>query len=236
MPTLGGISTGGDGDKEYTTYFASEVTAQPPWAGAQDLYVTPIVPDYTQVVLSDLQPEDAPSLRDATEGQDWLLKRIVGKLHIAAGQLVPGALETTPKVLRVAAGFFVGRASEVSPDVPDMSNFEIDPFGLNNVRQPWIWRRNWWLFNGLAPDTAQSGIIGEVNNNLFSALDGPNIDSKVARRIRKEERLWFTLNAYGSDDFTRFPGVVYTNPGLVQFSLDYRILGAMRKSSSRSTF
>lgn len=237
MPTLGGSESSGD-NSYLTSYFASAIAVDAPSKGPNDLYVTPIVPDATQFVGGS--EATGPSLRDLTEGQDWLLKRIVGKLHCAPLQNDYGGVSTpnSPAFIKVAAAFFVARADENSPDVPDVIEVEeIDPLGTKNVRQPWIWRRNWILMNGLqsAPMVEGPRPIVEVNNQGFSVADGPHIDSKVARRIRREERLWFVINAYGYDDFVGTQSS-YTNPGTLQFSLDYRILGAMRRSTNRSTF
>lgn len=232
MPTLGGLESAGDASYN-TSYFNAAITADAPSKGANNLYVTPIIPDYT--LWQTGNSPTGPSLRDTTEGQDWLLKRIVGKLHIGVAQFAAAPLATTPTIIKVAAAFFVARADDADPNIPDLNNDEIDPLGTKNVRQPWIWRRNWVLMNGLSGTAPQFQTISEVNNNGFSVADGPHIDSKVSRRIRREERLWFVINAYGYNNmFDTF--ATYDERGDVQFSLDYRVLGAMRRSNNRSTF
>lgn len=238
LPTLGGLASV-EGSTYGISYFSGVVETQVANQGPTDLYVTPIVPDATSFV--DETSEQGLTLRDLTEGQDWILKRIVGKVWVSVPALVK-TIDTSPYIITAAAGFFVGPADDANENVPLANNAEIDPLNSRNVRQPWIWRRSWVLRNSGQPVPTlgfpETWIPG--SNNALGALgseDGPHIDSKVARRIRRKERLWFVFNAYGknklSDD--NDPGV-YTTPAPVEFSLDYRILGAMRRSSNKSTF
>lgn len=236
MPTLGGNSV--SGDNHYTTSFFGGVIGLDGQAlGPQDLYVTPIVPDETQFV-GDFVP-DQGSLADFTSGQDWLCKRIVGKLFVGMHQHENTTSGGTPPYAIIGAGFYVGRADDANQDVPDTNNSEIDPLALKNVRQPWMWRRTWFLSNASAnptaafPDLAWSHLD---NGALASSLDGPHIDIKVARRIRREERLWFVINGYGLSDMSANTDGDWSVPGQASFLLDYRVLGAMRKSNNRSTF
>lgn len=235
MPTLGGIAGLPDGTHYNTTSFGADIEAHSAALGPTDLYVTPIIPDFTQYQLAAGNDNTFPSLRDQTEGQDWALERIVGKLHVAVQQQTSAIVGITPRIIKVTAGFFVARADDENQEVPDGNNVEIDPAGVINVRQPWIWRRNWTLSNTLA---ASAGIdyIMEVNNANTSALDGPHIDAKSKRRIRREERLWFAIVAYGYETLGFAPTTDYSQPGIVGFTLDYRVLGQMRRSSNRSVF
>lgn len=236
LPTLGGQDNAGDNFYD-TNYFASEIevntSTQALSNGGNDIYVTPLVPDKTFFGLT--ADESEATMRDLTEGQDWLLKRIVGNLCIAVGQVVPDMGQTTPKIFKIAAGFFV--ASGIT-DIPNTPWTEWDPLSTKNVRQPWIWRRNWCLMNGLSePSQSTPGPILEVNNQQNDGgTNGQTLDSKVARRIRREERLFFVLQAYGYDDLGGRQPSSYSTPGVVQFNLDYRVLGAMRRSNNKSVF
>lgn len=234
MPILGGLGTPAGASGENTSFFADELV---PFAnGTVAQYVTPIVPDETE------QPDPAlagsQSLRDLTEGQDWFLKRIVGKLQIACSQSGADAFPTAWPNVIVGAAFFVARANDDNPNELDMTSDEVDPLNAFNTRQPWIWRRTWILSNlGQASGGATNVHYGPMDNSQFgSALDGPHIDAKTARRIRKEERLWFTISAIGFDRAPGAPVTVEFEYTTVSFTLDYRILGQMRKSTNRSTF
>lgn len=237
MPTLGGISTSG-GSSYGLSYFSGVIETDGGALGPTDLYVTPIVPDAS--FFTDAASEQGLSLRDLTEGQDWLLKRIVGKIVVNVPAVVR-TIDQAPYIFTVGAGFFVGRADDNNPNVPDTNNAEIDPLGSQNIRQPWIWRRTWVLRNSSQPVPTlgfpETWLPGSnVSSGFTAAEDGPNIDSKIARRIRREERLWFVVNAYGKDKLSDDTAGGYAATGICEFSLDYRVLGQMRRSTNKSTF
>lgn len=239
MPTLGGVASDEGGGQQYgTSFFAGLLHYQAPFLGPSDIYATPIVPDTT--IYPDGSGVNTSTLRDFTEGQDWLLKRIVGKLFLSVKQITDTTADNRPRQAVVGAGFFVGRADDANPNVPDGTQAEIDPLGSQNIRQPWIWRNVWQLTDGAAATLFLPETFTTPNNYAYGVgtENGPHIDAKSARRIRREERLWFVINAYGyrgTDDLTG-PGAAYPFDGQLAFRLDYRILGAMRKSSNKSTF
>jgi len=239
MPTLGGVSDNGGETPYFTSFFGDKVVANVAYQGPTDLYVTPVVPDYTLFPTNAAAAATSDTtLADFTQGQDWLLKRIVGRLNIGVTLFDVDPASSTPSFVMVGAGFFVSRADDVSQDVPDGSNYEIDPLASNNIRQPWIWRRTWLLRNGLA-NPGNDIPTAPVDNGEMPGALGPIIDSKIARRIRREERLWFVINAYGGDTYAvshKNGGGTYANPAEVQFNLDYRILGQTRRSTNKSTF
>lgn len=245
MPMLG--NSYNDGENTYNTnVLVGRLSPQPNAAatavGNDTSVVGALVPDFTQ--------EHTPgtlavgeSLRDYTEGQDWFLRRIVGKLVVSSS-----AFDTTvaqelawPSVI-VTAGFFIGRAQESAPGLPDYTSGETDPQVLENIRQPWIWRRTWVLGCAQVPSTNDataefSALYPNSNEEFGSALDGPHIDAKTLRRIRRFERLWYSISVMGNTSF--FPngvnGEANQQPN-VNYNLDVRCLGAMRKSSNRSIF
>jgi len=239
MPTLGGQASNGD-THFFTSWFGGKIEANSAYLGPTDLYVSPVVPDYTLFPGSAAGAATSDvTLKDFTEGQDWILKRIVGRLNLGLELIEDAGTDTTPAFVMVGAGFYVGRADDTAQDIPDGSNFEIDPLASNNIRQPWIWRRTWLLRNGLVRPSSGFFPTAPVDNGEMTGALGPIIDSKIARRIRREERLWFVLNAYGGNQYAcdaRAGGGPYPTPGVVQFNLDYRILGQTRKSTNRSTF
>lgn len=199
-------------------------------------------------VLED-QPQDPGTAEGIGEqvGNEYLLKRIVGKLFLSTTY----AATTTPeqknyRPIIVTAGFFVARA--------DPTNFSgpigaaegpglYSPLEANLTRQPWIWRRSWMLgpggfnFNGVNPvdQVVPQGLDGQLswplNNYTGSVLDGPHIDAKTARRIRLEERLWFGIAA-ASASTIGFTDVA----AFVNVDLEARYLGAMRRPRGRSNF
>lgn len=202
--------------------------------GPGDIYVTPIVPDQTFEV--DDGQETSSTLRDFTEGQDWLLKRIVGSLNVTYAQISHTVQDEVARYATIGAAFFVAESDPDNPNIPAGKPEEYDPLGLRRIREPWIWRKVWRLYN------AQAATIGpnvpQFNGNFQwqnPQLD-PGIDSRVSRRIRRHERLWFVINGYGNSEYDTDADNMFANSNPAYFILDYRILGQMRKSTNRSTF
>lgn len=239
MPTLGlvmpGLSTG------RTTWFDLFMIPElnksiRPNQANQSLQIGPLVPDVTQQ-YSTSGSDAGTSLRDLTEGQDWLCKRIVGKMHIwcqGSGSAVAGSEWSR---LMVTAGLFMARAEDDAPTNPDLDDDEMDPANLDNIRNPWMFRRT-WLFTNPTFNVA-GGAFGSTSHNdntEWASETGPHVDIRSARRIRKEERLWYAFSVTGADiGVNSVIGNKAAQPQ-IEGKIDLRILGAMRRSNNRSTF
>lgn len=208
------------------------------------LLCVPVTQDYTQ--SPDISGT-VESLRDFVEGQDYLLKRIVGSCHAYVNPQVNSTTvgETWP-LLILTAGFLVARAIDADQTAVGLDDADVDPYARQNIQQPWIWRRQWLLSNpGAAENHSPSttgryaGIpsgIPSTNLTRGTLREGSFIDSKIARRITKEHRLWFSATAQGLSlsDLT-MSGARNLQP-IVQLLLDIRILGAMRRGKNVSSF
>lgn len=235
FPVLGSIFSGDGGTHRVSTFF-NELTVRGddsdiPTVG-NGMFIMPLVPDFT--------PQEAGgttefTLSDFVQGQDYILKRIVGKIFVSLDQ-PQGTTAGWPSIL-VTAGFFVARNDEDNTADIALDDTSIDPQGLLNVQNPWIWRRQWMLGNPGVFADAFTGNPGWPQNNAGypGVLDGPHIDSKVARRIVREQRLWFVCSAMGIS-----PGGTQQPPDgadtRVNVALDVRILGAMRRAKNKSAF
>lgn len=238
MPTLGGTIDIGDSGRG-TTVFGFPLPVNSDTADRSTL-VTSLVPDET--FFPDETTAASNTLRDFTEGQDWFLKRIVGKVWVGVSQSSP---VVTPAVSWISCvigcAFFVARAKDDDPESPDLEEKEYDPLDSQNVRQPWIWRRTWLLTDfGVAPAAGLPQYRIWPSSNMLNTgggvLDGPHLDAKTARRIRREERLWFVASTFGFNHFVDEGGTVSGSQMVCTVNVDYRILGQMRKSNNRSTF
>lgn len=230
--------------------FSSNVNI--PTDNTSGVYVVPVLAD---------RPDEAYGVTDQIGHvltNDYFIRRIVGKLHVAMdqdGQPYQTGVPPSPAAAEVAAGFFVARASaqdEVTGgDYPiglapttNIANFEnYSPLSRAASREPWIWRRSWNLSNRLDDETLTLPGSQPKNGNRFwpatnaeygSVLDGPHIDAKTARRVTNDERLFFAISATMPTSFT--PGQNPANDGTIQFTLDVRILGALRRSKNRGAF
>lgn len=238
MPTLGIPFGGGEGETYRRNAF--EVLIHPgvdkgiaPGGDTNSMQTGPIVPDFTAFQQS--QNAFEYTLADQVQGQDWLMKRIVGKIHLkaTAGTGGAGGLAFWSDIL-VTFGIFVAKAFDDDQAAIDLSDSEIDPQNTQNIRNPWAFRRSWTLSS---PTEGGANISFPCTTAGYNSVqDGPHVDIKVARRIRKEERLWYVVTCQGANvGVTSVSGTTGDQPEILG-QVDLRVLGAMRRASSRSTF
>lgn len=182
-------------------------------------------------------------------GNEYFLKRIVGKVFVDLSVQDTGGVEITTDAFQavlVTAGFFVARQDRTDPATPLAWATNPDDYNIQSttvIREPWIWRRSWILGMGFPyPAGVSIGIVTEPVNNYpptnaayGSAMDGPHVDARTARRVRQEERLFFTATAQTypvSSTFSSHPEVVE----VVRCGYDVRLLGALRKARNRGSF
>lgn len=222
-----------------------------PGGSLQETLVTPLTFD---------QPQDDDSIGAADAslsdviGSEYVLQRIVGKIFInrAAAFTTEGGsqVDLQPAVL-VSCGFFVARANDrgsgggIDTPIGSASFVELrdnyGPLERDTVREPWIWRRAWILGTGtdgepgLNLPTNESATRAYPRSTAFygSVADGPHIDSKVKRRVRQDQRLWFAVSAvpWPVPQTNLDTGVL-----ALQGYLDYRIFGSLRKARNTSAF
>lgn len=164
---------------------------------------------------------------------------------------------------KVTAGFFVARVDLNNINGPAGTASELQelysPQSFRAAREPWIWQRSWilgwreYLRPGLGFASAvnvditgigwSSGPITPVFGSIYpqsncgynSVADGPHIDAKTARRVRQEERLFFSIFAHpwpGGSTWSLATDQVMT----MLIDLDCRYLGSLRKARNRSDF
>lgn len=204
-----------------------------PANGTTTLNVTPLIVDTPS---DDIAPGNPLGFY---EGNEYFIKRIVGKLF--AGFTQAAASTGTPAVL-LGAGLFVARAEDDDsggPLVPIGAGSvaqltdNYSPLRVENNREPWIWRRTWILSNRLhtAADAGGINSYPRTTSEYGSVADGPHVDAKTARRVKDGERLWWVLAG------RNFPLNTTSNTAeQVTAYLDYRVLGAQRRSRNRSAF
>lgn len=251
LPTLG-TAFGEDGDNSSGRSFNLNVPAD----GTSAVLISALTFD---------EPLEGDDLALGTPlgtvlGNEYFLKRIVGKLHAELLQVnTLGNDPSRPTACLFGAGFFVARANDTSQGAGSpigsaslserQENYS--PLAEDTIRKPWIWRRVWTLGNqarwlkpvvitgGQAQATLPAiaiaaGATFPPNTAAYgSVADGPHIDAKTARRIKQDERLWFVV---AGRNWPAGDGVV-ANGGLnVNGYLDFRLLGALRKARQGSAF
>lgn len=194
-----------------------------------------IVPD--QTLLQDTA-STGTSLRDLTEGQDWLLQRIVGKINLDVVSATPSTTDADdvwPQVF-VTAGIFVARATDDGQAIPDLEIDEMTPDLASNIQEPWLWR-NTWLLDTPNNDGAENLNYGQYTNRYNGTVwESPRIDTKIKRRIKREHRLWLIVSARGWSPLAKVAvtGLDSDQPR-VSYTADLRVYGGMRRATSKGS-
>lgn len=237
FPTAGTTVTVGESTYSYSWYGPAIITPQPsqanPPALGTDIGYFPLVRDET--VSEEFATQQGYSLRDTVEGQDWLLKRLVGSVFVACG-----AVGTPTSAagdywcnVKVTCGIAVARAQQSNPEAIDLNPVDYDPENIDNSADSWVWRRAWMLSKPVQAGEGTPGTFDFVfpitNVNYGSMREGTHIDSKVARRITRELRLWFIYKVSGWSGPLADTADNVSNQPPVAVLADIRVLGAMRR-------
>jgi len=182
-------------------------------------------------------------------GQSWRLTRIVGSIFLARS--VGG---DDPAGVLVSCGIFVARQqdsdleadtfdSPIGADTNNRATFNYGASHSSNISEPWVWRRSWILGRStvttsvIAPNALVESAFPSSNTFGYNAPnEGTAIDAKVGRRIRKEERLWFSIQAHPISMRESFNAPDTEFVAQVGGYLDIRILGTLVRNSKRSVF
>lgn len=215
---------------------------------ATNVIVSPLIPD----VPSEGDNFDAnePGVLAGIVGQEYYIKRIVGKIFI--GAQAAGELDGVPNFVGgalVGAGMFITRASD--DDAGGGANLPIggaslaelqenySPLSEDTIRKSWIWRRTWvlsnqakfWFLDADPFDTRGFHQFPPTNADYGSIQDGPHIDAKTSRRVRSDERLWLSIAC------TALPLDSTTDVGIgLEGYIDFRVLAQLRRARNRGVF
>lgn len=178
-----------------------------------------MVPDYPAEAVRAAGA--LPTMADF-EASAYRLRRIVGKCFVTVEQATPSQGNTQPQVALVGAGIIVLKVEEQTgaPLVATANHYS--PLDNDSTGDPWIWRRTWLLGNDFAVASSTLTGIPRSSMDYGSVYDGPHIDQKTARRIAKEERLFFILSVVN-------PFTAASENGVGYFVLDYRVLASPAK-------
>lgn len=215
--------------------------------GTSSVFITDLTFDQPVDEGADSAGTNPRSLADFI-GSEYILKRIVGKLFVGLDQSQEA---TSTGAVLVTAGFFIARAddddtlvnpSPIGAGSPSEQLREYGPDSVGNIREPWIWRRQWILGNTLRTFTnSASGEKFFPPNNVTYApggMDGPHIDAKTIRRCGTDDRLWFVtqVRPLGSNWADPFGSVDVVLALHVKVHLDYRLFGTLMKAKGKGSF
>lgn len=175
------------------------------------------------------------SIREIVQGNEWRLRRIVGKAFVTTWHSTLGSGYAS--ALDVALGFIVSNCHDDGSPTTDFN--DVNPLSQDSMEDPWIWRRRWllnpWDKLGANTTSTQNFVAdGAPQDNLRhgSVADGPHVDAKTARVIHRSERLFAVLaarrwGAFGNAD----PPAPGYSTSAVRMLLDYRLVGSLRGST-----
>lgn len=251
LPTIGTI---GPGDPAIDNSSGRTFSLVSRADGLSDVIISPITFD-EPLEGDNLTTTGVTTPLGTILGNEYFLKRIVGKLFIeAAAQQNEDNSPSTIAATLVGAGFFIARADDAqaggsgtpigSQSIQQLRE-NYSPLAEDTIREPWIWRRTWILANPaiqeLQRTNAAAGVATNGTPGLFfptttagygSVADGPHIDAKTARRIKQDERLWFVVAARPAP----FSVITAGADNEIRGYLDFRLLGALRKAKQGSAF
>jgi len=197
-----------------TTHSASTIVQAvgPGAIGLEGVNAIPLVFD------QPFQGSAGTSLADI-ESSGYRLRRVVGKIYASVEQIE----QADGGAVLATAGLIVLRVD----DNGVATNTSISPQGIQNVSDPWIWRRTWILANGSSTNVNTQFIDSSPFSNYEggpAAVDGPHLDQKTARIVSTEERLHLVISTT----------LLHTGDAAAvstQWLWDFRVLGSMRSSS-----
>lgn len=156
----------------------------------------------------------------SSQSYGYLLQRVVGNLFCSAqfnsNIRTPDA--KIPSLVLYTAGLMVRRVDQEAPEAPVVGAFGTDPQAIENIRDPWMWRRSWIFASNSKPDLS-AGIVsnddaaamfiqsfGVANDGTTGLYGTSTVDVKSKRRVTQEERLFLDVGvralgiASGSSD------------------------------------
>jgi len=240
LPTLGTQPVAGDAENAFSGRVIGSASV------VTDGFVTifPLIPD------AQIEGDDANATSNLVNyvGNEYVIKRIVGKAFIARGN--PGGELDNAGAVLVGLGLFVARANDANIgggiDTPIGSatlgerRDNYGPLEVDTIREPWIWRRTWILgsagnANGIVAGPNELAGQYPCSTALYgSVADGPHIDSRVKRRVSQDNRLWAAIQGVPIDN----AGWAITEGTSIPISmfLDYRVFGSLRRARGTSAF
>jgi len=245
---------------EFLSNFNLGLTA--PADGGQEVGVTPLIYDFVQE-QDDITAEFA-SLNFLI-GNEYLLRRVVGKIHVAYAWFIQTGVGTTIPASEVLAvqctvGLFVARAGDVSDgtggngpigsQAAGIAVRNYNPQARDCIREPWLWRRQWVLGTGIDNAGQANDVSGNpriANGNFHDSRGFPATNAHYGSVADGPHIDAKTLRRVGQNDRLWLAATVnYYPPNTQQvnanipqgvtINVDLRFLGALRKAKNRGVF
>lgn len=206
-----------------------KVFTAPPLGDPSITEEIPIVKDFAGGAGGLTAKQDS-TLSDIEES-GYRLRRIVGKLVFQHIQDVE-AVANGESICLVTAGFIIRRVDQDGRSLAEDAGLstQCNVASLDNIMDPWIWRRSWVLANSTAAAvTLDPNVVAFPPSNVAGygagIFDSAHIDAKTARVVGPTERLCLDVTIEGIN------GSAQGAPGAVLLIGDLRVLGSLRSNS-----
>lgn len=178
------------------------------------------------------------SLRDLVSGQEYRIRRLLGRMYCSF--TAAAGITENPQLPAVEVG--VGLMVRELGDGATAFIGSLNPLDGQATEDPWIWKKHWVL--GSWPYYQVGGTASGVgpgdsywkfpSSNAWygSVTDGPQIDQKTARTVKRGQRLVMHLAARPiSVGIAGSTEPADHNGGSVNFWWNMRVLASLRGSA-----
>lgn len=260
FPTLGTANPGLTGED----FPGREFSLTVPASGFTNTIISPLTFDVPGE--DDLLDPEAAGQLVAAVGQEYVVKRIVGKLFLSrtSSTGTEGTEPVTPitdsGAIIVGAGFFVARAGDsdtadtadqpIGSDTLAKLNGNYSPLNEGTIRMPWMWRRTWILGSRARMNVILAGAINGQTSTQVSTTDNlsqfPDNNAEYGSAldgphfdVKSARRVRQDERLWFAVSGCNLP-IGNESPTArnvtVDGVLDFRILGQLRKAHNKSTF
>lgn len=181
--------------------------------------------------------DQLPSLADF-QSSAWHLDSVIGNVFIGLDRIGDGQRFSEPSTILCAAWIATIQVDSDTgaPLRQGTDAFNYSCFLSDNIRDPFVWRRQWVLGNPLINTQGEAPYPSPwPNSNIGypSVASGPHFETKSKRFIGTDERLFFGIEMVdvGSGNLEIVPPLLASQS--LEWRLDYRIVGQMRSATNR---
>jgi len=208
LPTLGISGSGTNPEQNQVSYDSFTVTV--PVDGQVNSIIKDVLPDHPADITTGPGSPVTANMADFLR-TGYMLRRIVGNVFSHLTITASGTLPLNAVIVTYA--MWVARIDEleaggllpIGAQTGGAAIENYDPQFIDNVREPYIFVKNWVFGNILRRASGLGEATFPMNNGEYgSAMEGTFMDQKTLRRVDGDNRLWHSVSVrrYPIGDFT----------------------------------
>jgi len=237
LPLQGRNGPTGLGD-ENDTYWDEFIVSVPTNGGVNSTII-----DVTFDTPQDVRTVATTDPMDNFIRTGYILRRVVGNVYVHSIISNNGSVNPISGCA-VTYGMFVARADEeseaggapqpIGATTQAQINANYCPQGVDNVREPWLFHRNWVLGAAARAGAAPGDGLAHfpTNNGAYgSAYDATFVDQKTIRKIEGDNRLWHIVSV------RNLPiNALHDGANQITVTVMLRLLGRPARTRQRGAF